>query len=104
MATPQNNDADIDALSETLITIADDLLMGRGFAVPVGRVISAGMAGKRITGKDGAGKEVVRRFMSTLVTQHPEVIDLAFAGMSEVAKARIRKMAGEKPLKDAEKA
>lgn len=104
MATPQNNEADITSLAETLTTIADDLLSGRGFAIPVGQVIGAGIAGKRLAGKDGAGKEVFRRFMATLVTQHPEVIDLAFAGMSEIAKARLRKMAGEKELKDAEKA
>ena len=93
---------DIQKVSDALNTIAGDLLSGRGFAIPLASVVGVVSAGKRLAGKEGAGKEVFKKFFGELVTEHPEVIDLAFAGMSEVAKARIRKMAGEKELKDVE--
>jgi len=95
---------DIDQLSNALETIAGDLLNGNGFAIPLTKVLGAVTAGKRLAGVDGAGKEVFKRFFGNLVKDHPEVIDLAFAGMSEVAKTRIRKLAGEPEMKDAETA
>lgn len=62
-------------------------------------------SGKRLAGKGNAGKEVFTKFLGELVRDHPEVIDVAFAGMSEVAKARIRKACGgPEEIKDAEKA
>ncbi len=98
------NNPDIDQLSKALETIAGDLLTGRGFAIPMMQVMGAVAAGKRLAGVDGAGKQVFSQFFGNLVKDHPEVIDLAFAGMSEAAKARIRKMAGEPEMKEAEKA
>ncbi len=98
------NNPDIDQLTKALDTIVGDLMSNRGFAMSIPDVWGAANAGKRLAGVDGAGKEVLKRFLSNLVKDHPEVIDIAFAGMSDVAKARIRKMAGEPEMKEAEKA
>ncbi len=44
------------------------------------------------------------KFLGELVRDHPEVIDVAFAGMGEAAKARIMKACGgPTEIKDAEK-
>ncbi len=97
-------DVDIEKLSKTLQTISSDLLTGKGFAIPLMDVMSAVGAGKRLAGQDGAGKEVFVKFLGELVRDHPEVIDVAFAGLSEVAKTRIRKACGGPgEIKDAER-
>lgn len=101
--TDPKTQVDIDKLAGVLETIAGDLLNGKGFAVPVFDVLAAVSAGKRLAGKDNAGQQVFKQFFGSLVNEHPEVIDLAFAGMSEVAKNRIRKMVGGPEIKDAER-
>lgn len=96
--------ADIDEVVKTLNIIAMDLLDGRGFAVGVSQLWDASKAGKRLAGKENAGRDVFARFWGKLVTEKPEVIDIAFAGMGEVAKARLRKMfGGPEEIKPAEK-
>jgi Asp/Glu/hydantoin racemase len=101
--TPETK-ADIATLTETLTRIASDLLEGRGFAVPVFTVVGAVNAGKRLAGQEGAGKQVMSDLFATLMRDHPEVIDLAFAGMSEITKNKIRQAVGTPPIKDAERA
>ena len=104
MAHDEQTKVDIQSLSGVLQTIASDLLNGNGFAVPLGKVVGAVTAGKRLAGKEGAGKEVFTKFLGELVRDHPEVIDVAFAGLSEVAKSRIRKACGgPEEIKDAER-
>ncbi len=96
--------ADIDELVETLTTITHDLLDGKGFAIGVSKLWEASKAGKRLAGMDGAGRDVFTKFLGDLVTNKPEVVDIAFAGMSEIAKAKIRKMCGgPEEIRDAEK-
>ena len=101
--TDTKTQADIDKLAGVLGTIAGDLMNGKGFAVPLFDVMGAVNAGKRLAGKGDAGKQVFKQFFGELINEHPEVIDLAFAGMSEVAKNRIRKMVGGPEIKDAER-
>lgn len=101
----QKTQDDIDKLSKTLQTIASDLISGKGLAAPLGEVASAVMAGKRLAGKEGAGKEVFTKFLGELVRDHPEVIDLAFMGLGDVTKSRIRKACGgPEEIKEAERA
>ncbi len=95
--------ADVIVLTATLSQIAGDLIEGRGFAIPVTKVMGAAAAGKRLAGHPGAGKQVLSDLFGTLLRDHPEVIDLAFAGMSEVAKNKIREKCGQPPIKDAER-
>jgi hypothetical protein len=101
--TDSKTQADIDKLAGVLELIASDLLNGKGFAIPIFDVMGAVNAGKRLAGKNNAGKQVFKQFFSHLANEHPEVIDFAFASMSEAAKNKIRKMAGGPEIKDAER-
>ena len=100
--TPETEN-DIATLTQTLRTIAGDLLEGRGFAIPVTKIMGAAGAGKRLAGKEGAGKKVLGDLFGGLLRDHPEVIDLAFAGLSEMTKNKIRSALGTPPVKDAER-
>ena len=59
---------------------------------------------KRLTGQKGAAKEVTQQLVKALVEEHPELIDVAFAGLSEVAKNRIRRALDTPEVKEAERA
>jgi hypothetical protein len=97
------NDPDVKQLLGLLQSTMDGLFSGDGFKLDMLKVLPAITAGKRLAGKDGAGKYVASRVFGDLVNNHPEVIDIAFQGLSEVAKNKIRAMLAAAPVKDAEK-
>lgn len=102
--TDHADDPDVKQLLGLVQSTLDGLFAGNGFKLDLIKVPGAIAAGKRLAGKEGAGKYVAGRVFGDLVNDHPEVIDLAFQGLSEVAKAKIRALLDARPVKDAERA
>ena len=102
--TDHSTDPDVQKVLGTIRSTLDGLFAGNGFKLDMMGIIPAITAGKNLAKKDGAGKYIASKVFGELVTDHPEMIDLAFQGLSEVAKARIRTIIGIAPVKDAEKA
>jgi hypothetical protein len=102
--TDHAEDPDVKQLLGLLQGTLDGLFAGDGFKLDMLKVLPAITAGKRLAGKEGAGKYVASRIFGDLVNDHPEMVDLAFQGLSEVAKNRIRAMLDVRPVKDAERA
>jgi hypothetical protein len=97
------NDPDVKMVTETLTKMVADLMAGKGLVLGLSAVTSIA-AGKRLSSKEGAGKYVFQKLLGETLQQHPELIDLAFLGLSEVAKNRIRTLLAVPPIKEAEKA
>ncbi len=102
--TDHADDPDVKQLLGLVKSTLDGMFAGDGFKLDMLKVLPAIAAGKRLAGKEGAGKYVASRVFGDLVNNHPEVIDLAFQGLSEVAKAKIRALLDARPVKDAERA
>jgi hypothetical protein len=104
MTAPDHaSDPDVQKVLGTIRSTLDGLFAGNGFKLDMMAVIPAITAGKNLAKKDGAGRYVAAKVFGDLVNDHPEMIDLAFQGLSEVAKNRIRSIIGAAPVKDAEK-
>jgi hypothetical protein len=99
-----SNDPDVTQLLGFVQSTLDGLFAGNGFKLDVIKIPGAIAAGKRLGAKEGAGRYVAARIFSDLVNDHPEMVDLAFQGLSEVAKNKLRSLLQARPVKDAEKA
>lgn len=102
--TDYADDPDVKQLLGFAQATLDGLFAGNGFKLDMLKIPGVISAGKRVATKEGAGKYVASRIFGDLVNDHPEMIDLAFQGLSEVAKNRIRAMLDARPIKDAERA
>lgn len=90
---------DVNAAATALKTALLSLLEGTFSILSVPAVFKAC---QKLKGQKGSGQELMRQLVQDLVEEKPELIDLAFAGLSEVAKNRIRKAMGTPEVKDAE--